>query len=110
MAKSVNKVISLDGSERILEYVAFPGRFYRQFSISGLRGNDKSRCRLLGSLYGLRRSGRPRRFFGPLLVDDLGDSNAIVGEDLLAARFLNRMVASHRPAKRSSSLVLPYLI
>src|SRR5258706_10497510 len=88
----VNKMGKNAGSIDALEYVAFPGRFYRQFSISGLRGDDKSRWPSLGVVIRTQALRTPRRFFGPLLVDDLGDSNAIAGKDLLAARFLNRMV------------------
>src|SRR5882762_4580023 len=98
------------GSVNALEHVTFPGRFNRQISIPGFRSDDKSRWPPLGIVVRTQALGTPRRFFGPLLMEDLCDPNAVVVEDFLAACFLDRVVLWIDPPSDHRSLVLPYLI
>src|SRR5258706_10799024 len=98
------------GSVDALESVTSPGCFYRQLPIAGFRGNDKSRWPPLGVVIRTQAPGAPGRFLGPLLVDDLRNPNAVVGEDFLAAGFLNRMVLCVDTPGDHGPLVLPYLV
>src|SRR5436190_6233759 len=93
-----------------LEHISSPGRFNRQLSIAGFRGDDKRRWASRGVVVGTQALRAPCRLFRPLLVKDLCDSNAVVGEDVLAAHLLNRMVLRIDPPSDHRSLVLPYLV
>src|SRR5256885_8286686 len=92
------------------ESVAAPFGLRRQRGILRFRGEDIGRLAPCGIVIGCAPPGLPDRLSGSSLVNDLGDADAIVRKDPLAADSLDVMMVGMGPPGRQGPLVLPDLV
>ena len=92
------------------ESVTAPFGLCRQRGTLQFRGEDIGRLAPCGIVIGRAPLGLPDRLSGPLFVNDLGDADAIIRKDLLAADGLDIMMAGVGPPRRQNPLVLPDLV
>ena len=92
------------------ESVTAPFGLCRQRGTLRFRGEDIGRLAPCGVVIGRAPLGLPDRLSGPFFVNDLGDADAIIRKDPLAADGLDIMMAGVGPPRRQNSLVLPDLV
>src|SRR5947207_8457383 len=92
------------------ENVTTPFRLDRERGVPRLRSEDKGWLTPCGIVVGRTPLGLPDRLSGLLFVNDLGDADAIVRKDPLAADGLDIMMARVNAPGRQGPLVLPDLV